>query len=197
MSMGLAPQGSRCSTCATSRRQGPTDRAPEPFVQHRHRIEEQAAQPHARQKMTDRYRASLKGALYILRRILECDVIVERGRSAAGMLATDAAAKYLRCLAACGGDLPFFRISVQRHRCIEATSCAVADFGYSMTVARDACATINLEFDGTARHGTALPAAQAHVASMAALGFGYASVTATHMLGPRRSGITESRNDRG
>jgi hypothetical protein len=154
MSMGLAPQVSRCSTCATSRRQGPTDRAPEPFVQHRHRIEEQAAQPHARQKMTDRYSASLEDALYILRRILECDVIVERGRC--DRRAGDwRGCKYLRCLAACGGGLPFFKVFVQRHRCIEATSCAVADFDYSMTVAHDACATINLEFDGTARHGTA------------------------------------------
>lgn len=65
-------------------------------------------------------------------------------------------------------------IGAMSHMCIEATSRAAADFGYPVTVAHDACATMNLEFDGTA-----VPAAQVHAASMAALGFGYASVTST------------------
>lgn len=65
-------------------------------------------------------------------------------------------------------------IGAMNQMCIEATSRAAADFGYPVTVAHDACTTINLEFDGTA-----VPAAQVHAASMAALGFGYASVTTT------------------
>lgn len=65
-------------------------------------------------------------------------------------------------------------IGAMSHMCIEATSRAAADFGYPVTVAHDACATMNLEFEGTA-----VPAAQVHAASMAALGFGYASVTTT------------------
>ncbi|MGJ7612100.1 MULTISPECIES: cysteine hydrolase family protein [unclassified Variovorax] len=65
-------------------------------------------------------------------------------------------------------------IGAMSHMCIEATSRAAADFGYAVTVAHDACATMNLEFEGTA-----VPAAQVHAASMAALGFGYASITTT------------------
>jgi nicotinamidase-related amidase len=68
-------------------------------------------------------------------------------------------------------------IGAMSHMCIEATSRAAADFGYPVTVAHDACATMNLEFDGTA-----VPAAQVHAASMAALGFGYASITTTDKL---------------
>jgi len=65
-------------------------------------------------------------------------------------------------------------IGAMSHMCIEATSRAAADFGYAVTVAHDACATMNLAFDGTA-----VPAAQVHAASMAALGFGYATITTT------------------
>ena len=65
-------------------------------------------------------------------------------------------------------------IGAMSHMCIEATSRAAADFGYPVTVAHDACATMDLEFEGTV-----VPAAQVHAASMAALGFGYASVTTT------------------
>ena len=65
-------------------------------------------------------------------------------------------------------------IGAMSHMCIEATSRAAADFGYPVTVAHDACATMNLQFDGTM-----VPAAQVHAASMAALGFGYASITST------------------
>ena len=68
-------------------------------------------------------------------------------------------------------------IGAMSHMCIEATSRAAADFGYPVTVAHDACATMNLEFGGTA-----VTAAQVHAASMAALGFGYASVTTTDQL---------------
>ena len=60
------------------------------------------------------------------------------------------------------------------HMCIEATSRAAADLGYPVTVVHDACATMNLEFEGTV-----VPAAQVHAAAMAALAFGYASIKTT------------------
>lgn len=68
-------------------------------------------------------------------------------------------------------------IGAMSHMCIEATSRAAADFGYPVTVVHDACATMNLEFNGTA-----VPAAQVHASSMAALGFGYASILSTDTL---------------
>ncbi len=65
-------------------------------------------------------------------------------------------------------------IGAMSHMCIEATSRAAADFGYPVTVVHDACATMNLEFEGTE-----VPAAQVHGAAMAALAFAYASITTT------------------
>ncbi len=65
-------------------------------------------------------------------------------------------------------------IGAMSHMCIEATSRAAADFGYPVTVVNDACATMNLEFEGTV-----VPAAQVHAAAMAALAFAYASITHT------------------
>lgn len=65
-------------------------------------------------------------------------------------------------------------IGAMSHMCIEATSRAAADHGYPVTVVHDACATMSLSFEGTD-----VPAAQVHAASMAALGFGYASIKTT------------------
>lgn len=65
-------------------------------------------------------------------------------------------------------------IGAMSHMCIEATGRAAADQGYHVTVAHDACATMNLEFDETE-----VPAAQVHAVSMASLGFGYATITTT------------------
>lgn len=65
-------------------------------------------------------------------------------------------------------------IGAMSHMCVEATSRAAADFGYPVTVVHDACATMDLEFEGTK-----VPAAQVHAASMAALAFGYALITTT------------------
>jgi nicotinamidase-related amidase len=48
------------------------------------------------------------------------------------------------------------------------------DLGYKATVVHDACASRDLEFNGTT-----VPAAQVHAAFMAALGFGYAGVVST------------------
>ncbi|MDN6320672.1 MAG: cysteine hydrolase [Marinobacter sp.] len=65
-------------------------------------------------------------------------------------------------------------IGAMSHMCIEATSRAASDFGYKVTVLEDACATMDLEFNGVT-----VPAAQVHATAMAALGFAYASVLST------------------
>jgi len=57
------------------------------------------------------------------------------------------------------------------HFCIDATSRAACDFGFDVSVAHDACATRDLEFDGVAS-----TAGQVHAAFMAALAMGYAAV---------------------
>jgi nicotinamidase-related amidase len=57
------------------------------------------------------------------------------------------------------------------HMCIDATVRAAFDQGYACTVAHDACATINLIFNGME-----IPAVHVHGAYMAALGAVYAKV---------------------
>jgi nicotinamidase-related amidase len=63
------------------------------------------------------------------------------------------------------------------HMCIDAVTRAANDFGYTCTIAHDACATLALEFNGI--H---VPAKQVHAAFMAALGFAYANVVSTDKL---------------
>ena len=58
--------------------------------------------------------------------------------------------------------------------CVDATVRAAVDLGFDTTVAHDACATCDLEFDGRS-----VPAAAVHSAFLAALGDGYATVVAT------------------
>ncbi|MEK1943812.1 MAG: cysteine hydrolase family protein [Pseudomonas sp.] len=57
------------------------------------------------------------------------------------------------------------------HMCTHGITRAAVDFGYATTVIHDACATLDLEFNGVQ-----VPAAQVHAAFMAALAFGYAPV---------------------
>ena len=57
------------------------------------------------------------------------------------------------------------------HMCVDGITRAAADFGYSVTVIHDACATRDLEFNGVT-----VPAAQVHAAFMASLAFAYANV---------------------
>jgi nicotinamidase-related amidase len=59
------------------------------------------------------------------------------------------------------------------HMCIEGATRAAADLGYKCGVIHDACATRDQEFAGRI-----VPAADVHAASMSALGFAYADVTA-------------------
>jgi nicotinamidase-related amidase len=61
------------------------------------------------------------------------------------------------------------------HMCIDATTRAAADFGFHCTVAHDACATRDVEFQGTT-----VKANDVHAAYMSALGFAYANVVPTN-----------------
>ena len=60
------------------------------------------------------------------------------------------------------------------HMCVDGMTRAAIDFGYKTTVLHDACATLDLAFNGVT-----VPAAQVHAAFMAALAFGYAPVLST------------------
>jgi nicotinamidase-related amidase len=57
------------------------------------------------------------------------------------------------------------------HMCIDASTRAAFDYGFTCTVIHDACATRDLVFQGQT-----IPAAQVHGAFMAALGMRYATV---------------------
>lgn len=60
------------------------------------------------------------------------------------------------------------------HMCVDGVVRAAADFGYTVTVLHDACATLDLEFNGVK-----VPAAQVHAAYMASFAFAYAEVAST------------------
>ena len=57
------------------------------------------------------------------------------------------------------------------HMCIDATTRAAADLGFSNIVVHDACATRDLEFEGKT-----IPATEVHGSFMSALGMAYAKV---------------------
>ena len=56
--------------------------------------------------------------------------------------------------------------------CVDATVRAAVDLGFDCTVVQDACATLDLQFDGRT-----IPAESVHGAFIAALGDGYAAIT--------------------
>jgi nicotinamidase-related amidase len=60
------------------------------------------------------------------------------------------------------------------HMCIDATTRAAADLSFNCTVAHDACATRDVEFEGNK-----VTADDVHAAYMSALGFAYAKVLPT------------------
>jgi len=60
------------------------------------------------------------------------------------------------------------------HMCIDATTRAATDLGFDCTVAHDACATRDVEFEGNK-----VAADDVHAAYMSALGFAYAKVVPT------------------
>ncbi|WP_029013224.1 cysteine hydrolase family protein [Niveispirillum irakense] len=71
------------------------------------------------------------------------------------------------------------------HMCVDACTRAAADFGYKVTVIHDACASRDLTFGKTT-----VPAAHAHAAFMAALGFAYATLLSTEdYLGSRGAAV--------
>lgn len=63
------------------------------------------------------------------------------------------------------------------HMCIDATTRAAFDLGFSCTVVSDACTTMDLTFDNTT-----IPAKSVHGAFMAALEPVYANVTSTEKV---------------
>ena len=65
------------------------------------------------------------------------------------------------------------------HMCIDATTRAAFDHGFSCTVVSDACATRDLQFDGNT-----VSAKDVHAAFMAALRVPYASVVTARELAP-------------
>lgn len=60
------------------------------------------------------------------------------------------------------------------HMCVDGITRAAVDLGYDTTVLHDACATLDLQFNGVK-----VPAEHVHAAFMAALSFGYAPVIST------------------
>lgn len=65
-------------------------------------------------------------------------------------------------------------VGAMSHMCIDAVVRAAADMEYPVTVLHDACATLDLAFNGVN-----VPAAQVHAAMMAAFEFGYGTVKST------------------
>lgn len=63
------------------------------------------------------------------------------------------------------------------HMCVDAVTRAAADLGYVCFVAHDACATMDVEFEGVK-----VEAHQVHAAVMAALDFAYAKVRSTQVV---------------
>ena len=68
-------------------------------------------------------------------------------------------------------------IGAMSNMCIDATTRAATDLGYGCSVAHDACAATDLEFDGVA-----VPAAQVHAGFMAALAMGYGAILPTDQV---------------
>jgi nicotinamidase-related amidase len=65
-------------------------------------------------------------------------------------------------------------VGAMSHMCVDATTRAANDLGYKTTTIHDACATLDLAFDGVTT-----PAPQVHAALMAALAFSYGEVIST------------------
>ncbi|REL36050.1 cysteine hydrolase family protein [Thalassotalea euphylliae] len=68
-------------------------------------------------------------------------------------------------------------VGAMTHNCIDAVTRAAVDFGYDSHLAHDACATLDLTFEGET-----VPAKHVHAAFMAALQFGYCNVDSTENL---------------
>lgn len=65
-------------------------------------------------------------------------------------------------------------VGAMSHMCVDAAVRAAADLGYKVVVIHDACATLDLEFEGLK-----IPSAYVHATLMAAFKFAYAQVIST------------------
>ena len=68
-------------------------------------------------------------------------------------------------------------VGAMTHVCIDSAVRAASDYGYNCYVAHDACATLDLEFNGIK-----IPSEMAHASFMAALEFAYAKVQSTDSI---------------
>lgn len=68
-------------------------------------------------------------------------------------------------------------VGAMSHMCIAASVRAATDFGYDTVTVHDACATMDLEFNGVS-----VPAKEVHAANMAALDFAYGNLVSTKEL---------------
>lgn len=68
-------------------------------------------------------------------------------------------------------------VGAMTHMCVDAVTRAAKDLGYNCAIAHDACATLDLEFNGVK-----VPAEHVHAAFMAALKFAYADVASADEL---------------
>ncbi len=68
-------------------------------------------------------------------------------------------------------------VGMQTHMCLEGAVRAAADLGFAVTVAEDACATRDLEFNGQK-----VPAAAVHLSTLATLKGNYARIVTTEEL---------------
>ena len=68
-------------------------------------------------------------------------------------------------------------IGMQTHMCLEGAVRAAADYGFDVTVAEDACATRDLEFNGAK-----IPAEAVHLSTLATLKGNYARIVTTDEL---------------
>jgi nicotinamidase-related amidase len=68
-------------------------------------------------------------------------------------------------------------IGMQTHMCLEGTVRAAADYGFDVSVAEDACATRDLEYNGKK-----IPAEAVHLSTLATLKGTYARIVATDEL---------------
>jgi nicotinamidase-related amidase len=68
-------------------------------------------------------------------------------------------------------------VGAMTHMCVDAVTRAAKDLGYNCAIAHDACATLDLEFNGVK-----VPAEHVHAAFMAALKFAYAHIASADEL---------------
>jgi nicotinamidase-related amidase len=75
-------------------------------------------------------------------------------------------------------------VGAMSHMCVDGATRAAVDFGYGTTVIHDACATLDVEFNGVK-----VPAAQVHASFMRGIADGYCAVmSADEFLAEHKTG---------